>query len=55
MSLSKGKCLYKNNSLHFLKRAVPLFYKTGHCHYDRKILILNATDVLIANKLYTSV
>jgi hypothetical protein len=26
MSLSKSKCLYSNNCLHFLKRAVPLTY-----------------------------
>jgi hypothetical protein len=24
MSISKGKCWYSNNCLHFLKRAVPL-------------------------------
>jgi hypothetical protein len=30
MSLSKSKCWYSNNCLHFLKRAVPLDYITQH-------------------------
>jgi hypothetical protein len=29
MSLSKGKCWYSNNRLHFLKRAVPFCQKHG--------------------------
>ncbi len=42
MSLSKSKCLYSNNSLHFLMRAVPLdkvlLYTVNYIPYESTLV-----------------
>jgi hypothetical protein len=39
MSLSKSKCLYSNNCLHFLKRAVPLKSQLKFANFFQTFLL----------------
>jgi hypothetical protein len=59
MSLSKSKCWYSNNCLHFLKRAVPLSHLNFNCetHYcfclgkNRQVLVKAESTFFIKNKI----
>ncbi len=46
MSLSKRKCLYSNNCLHFLKRAVPLEL-CKVCGSNIRVIVSNAMNLSI--------
>jgi len=60
MSLSRGKCLYSNNCLHFLKHAVPLlkhFTCVTYCsrHEQDCYSIANEQDRTVQNGMINEI